>query len=197
LNGSAEGTPAVVAEKGARPPERDGRLAERIGRRLRHRRRELGLTLAKVAELASISTSYLSAVEKGANLPSLPTLAKVTEALQTTIPNVLAEEGANLVRRGRLPADGEGAVRLSHPKLQLEVVALAWRAKEESLLPLPCKSRDVFGYVLEGELEVSVDGNEPIALFAGDALDLRSVSSVRLATATGSVSIWSSCPVRR
>jgi transcriptional regulator with XRE-family HTH domain len=196
VSGPASDDRQRSADKGTGHPERDGRLAERIGRRLRHRRQQLGLTLAKVAESASISTSYLSAVEKGANLPSLPTLARVTEALQTTIPNVVAEEGANLVRQGRLPTGDEGTVWLSHPELQLEVVAFAVRGPDESPLPLQSRGRDVFGYVLDGQLSVAVDGDEAVPLFAGDALDLRSVSSVVLSTATQSVSIWSSCPVK-
>ena len=185
------------AGKGTALAERDGRLADRIGRRLRLRRQELGLTLAKVAELASISTSYLSAVEKGTNLPSLPMLARVTEALQTTIPNVLAEEGANLARRGRIAVTDEPVMTLSHPKLQLDVVAVRSRGTVEHPLPLPTKGRDVFGYVLDGELKVSVGGDEPITLSPGDALDLRSAHSVALSAQRGSVSVWSSCPVRK
>jgi transcriptional regulator with XRE-family HTH domain len=192
-------TPGISKGNASSPTKRDGRLALRIGRRLRRRRQELRLTLASVAELASISTSYLSAVEKGSNLPSLPVLARVTEALGTTIPNVLAEEGANLARRGRLPSPGDGivSVTLSHPDLQLEVVAVAAPGLHNSPVPLPTSGRDVFAYLLVGELKVSVGEDDPIALSAGDALDLRSESSVALSAEGGSISIWSSCPVRR
>jgi hypothetical protein len=126
----------------------------------------------------------------------LPTLAKVVEALGTTIPEVLADEGANLARAGRLPAAGEGAVWLSHPELQLKVVALASRPSTETSLPLPTKDYDVFGYVVQGELQVTLDSREPVTLAVGDALDLRSVRVVLLASRPGAISVWTSCPVR-
>jgi transcriptional regulator with XRE-family HTH domain len=162
---------------------------------LRSRRQKLGLTLAKTAEAASISTSYLSAVEKGVNLPSLPTLAKIVEALNTSIPDVLADEGANLVRARHLPRPGE-SLRLSHPQLQLQAIALASAPLQDGTLPLPTKDHDVFGYVVEGELQVLLDGSEPITLSAGDALDLRSAAGVFLVTRGGALSVWTSCPVR-
>jgi transcriptional regulator with XRE-family HTH domain len=174
---------------------REATLAERIGRRLRSRRQKLGLTLAKTAEAASISTSYLSAVEKGVNLPSLPTLAKIVEALHTNIPDVLADEGANLVRAGHLPPPGQTA-RVSHPELQLQAVALAAVPLQEGTLPLPTKDHDVFGYIVEGELQVFLDGSETITLSAGDALDLRSAPEVFFVNRGGALSVWTSCPVR-
>lgn len=175
---------------------RGGSLAQRIGRRLRARRQELGFTLAKAAELASVSTSYLSAVENGVNLPSLPTLARITEAVGTTIPAVLAEEGANFVRRERLPVPRQGTRELSHAELQLQAIAVASLPRREMALPLPTKDHDVFCYVIDGELRVCFDDAEPVALRAGDALDLRSASSVVFASRTRALSVWTSCPIR-
>ena len=52
-----------------------------LGRRIRARRKELGLTLADVAGRAEISLPYASDVERGARLPSLDVLAKIAGAL--------------------------------------------------------------------------------------------------------------------
>jgi transcriptional regulator with XRE-family HTH domain len=171
-------------------------LAARIGRRLRARRKELGFTLADVAERSTLSISYLSAVEKGTNLPSLPTLVKITDALETSIPTVLLEEGANRVRTASLAAEQLGRVDLSHAELQLRAVAMRSGPGEESMLDLPTKDHDVFCYVVHGELEVVLDDRAPITLGPGDALDVRSASAIFWSTRGGAHAVWTSCPVR-
>ena len=67
-------------------------LAARVGARLRKRRSELGRTLAEVAGEADVSVSYLSAVEHGGSVPSLPVLARITHALDVPIADVLRGE---------------------------------------------------------------------------------------------------------
>lgn len=178
------------------PGEQDASLAGRIGQRLRARRKELRLTLADTAERSGLSISYISAVEKGTNLPSLPTLVKLTDALQTTIPTVVMEEGANRVHIGRLPEPGSPSSRLSHAELQLTAVAMRAQRGEESLIELPTKDHDVFCYVVEGELLVALDQHDPITLRAGDALDARSPSTILCSTRSGALSVWTSCPLR-
>ncbi len=170
-------------------------LAVRIGRRLRARRKELELTLSETAERSGLSISYLSAVEKGTNLPSLPTLVKITDALETTIPTVLLEEGANRVRQGHLP-EGGGSADLAHGELHLEAVALRSLPGEKASLELPSKDHDVFCYVLDGELAVVLDDREAITLRQGDALDVRSVSVIWWSSPVGALALWTSCPVR-
>jgi quercetin dioxygenase-like cupin family protein len=74
-----------------REPSQDGgsesrQLAARrqLGGAIRNRRAELGMTLAEVGELASVSVSLLSQVERGLIDPSLDSLRNVAEALGTT-----------------------------------------------------------------------------------------------------------------
>jgi transcriptional regulator with XRE-family HTH domain len=173
-----------------------GSLALRIGRRLRARRKELDRTLAETAERSGLSVSYLSAVEKGVNLPSLASLVKISDALETTIPALLMAEGANRVRAGRLPAEVPAAVELSHADLQLRAVAVRAHLGEESELALPTKDHDIFCYVVEGELEVVLDDRAPVTLYAGDSLDARSASAVFWSTRRGALVVWTSCPLR-
>lgn len=59
------------------------RLGERIGQRLRARREAQGLTQAELAERVGITDNYLSAVERGVKLPTLPTLDALATALDT------------------------------------------------------------------------------------------------------------------
>jgi transcriptional regulator with XRE-family HTH domain len=171
-------------------------LAGRIGRRLRARRQELGRTLAETAARSGLSVSYLSAIEKGVNLPSLQTLVKISEALETTIPTVLVAEGANRVQVGRLPAEPSAEVELSHVELQLRAVALRSSPGDEAQLALPTKDHDIFCYLVDGDLEVVIEDRAPITLRSGDALDVRSASAIFWSTRRGALAVWASCPMR-
>jgi transcriptional regulator with XRE-family HTH domain len=176
-------------------PEQASSLAVRLGNRLRARRGELTLTLAEVAERSGLSVSYISAVEKGVNLPSLATLAKVTDALDISIPTVLAAEGANFVRTGRLPS-APGVADLSHADLQLKVQACCIAPGSHDCLDLPTKDHDVFVYVLEGAIIVAVGDTSSFTLQAGDALDVRSALRLDWESPTGAVVVWTACPIR-
>lgn len=187
IGGTTPG-PDLVGDDGERS------LARRIGARLRARRSELELTLADTAARSGLSVSYLSAVEKGVNLPSLPVLARITDALGTSIPAVLLQEGANLVRRARLPAV-PGRVVLSHSELQLSSLAVRLAPGGSEELRLPSKDHDLFAFVVEGDLSVRLD-SEVLELGAGDALDLRTPATVELSSRQGALAIWTACPTR-
>lgn len=60
-----------------------------LGRNIRERRRELGLTLAQVAELIDRAPSQLSAIENGKREPKLSMLRVLATALQTTVDDLL------------------------------------------------------------------------------------------------------------
>ena len=57
---------------------------QEIGRRIKKRRKELGLTQAKVCERADINDKYLSRIEGAYSIPSLEVVLKLAEALETT-----------------------------------------------------------------------------------------------------------------
>ncbi len=154
----------------------EGSLAERVGRRLRQRRKALGQTLADVAASADVSVSYLSAVENGTNQASLPVLARIVHALNLTIADVLQAEGQNRLRRGAL-GDDRGETVLSHPALQLAVASVVSGAGSDGACPVPSGSHDVFVYVVVGGLVVMVDGDE-YELRTGDSLDARAPRSI-------------------
>ncbi|WP_280263650.1 helix-turn-helix domain-containing protein [Nocardia wallacei] len=60
----------------------DAQLA--LGAEIRRRRRERGLTLVRLAEQAQISHPFLSQLERGLARPSMLTLARIADALDTT-----------------------------------------------------------------------------------------------------------------
>jgi transcriptional regulator with XRE-family HTH domain len=61
------------------------RQRPQVGSRIRRRRAEQGLTLARVAERTGLNTGYLSQLENDKASPSLETLAALAEALDVPI----------------------------------------------------------------------------------------------------------------
>ncbi|TDC59105.1 XRE family transcriptional regulator [Micromonospora sp. KC207] len=169
-------------------------LAARIGARLRSLRKARGLTLANLAEQSGISVSYLSAVEKGVNLPSLQTLAGVTEALGASIPAVLAEEGQTHVKAGRVPAEPT-VVDTAHPLLQLRTTILHARAGDHGESPVPTDDHDLFVFVQHGQISLSLAGGDYL-LGDGDALDAKNPGKVSWRAEDQCVAVWAACPSR-
>ena len=62
---------------------------KRLGGRIRQARLDRGLTQAELAELADVSTPYVSHVERGVKTISLNTLTRVAESLDTTLDSLL------------------------------------------------------------------------------------------------------------
>jgi transcriptional regulator with XRE-family HTH domain len=83
--------------------------ANELGEILRSRRRGLKMSLAEVAELAGVSTSFVSQVERGVANPTLATLKSLTEALGSSVGALLEEEetGGELTK----PADDVAILR--------------------------------------------------------------------------------------
>ncbi|MHB0913359.1 MAG: helix-turn-helix domain-containing protein [Armatimonadota bacterium] len=65
-------------------------LAENIKRR----RKELGLSQEKLAEIVGLSTNHIARIETGTRTPSLGILDRIAEALGTTVSELTAEQGA-------------------------------------------------------------------------------------------------------
>ena len=62
-----------------------------IGRVLRHKREELGISQEKLAELAGVDRSYVSILERGLKSPTVETLERICTALETLPERVLED----------------------------------------------------------------------------------------------------------
>ncbi len=174
-------------------------LAERLGGRIRERRLALGLTLVQTAAAADVSVSHLSSIETGANLPSLPILARIAAVLELALQDVLREVGGSggSIQVGRLDEREAGLQRLSDAELQLQVVALGAGPGEQGGCPLATEAYGIFVLVLTGALEVTID--EAVTLLgAGDSLDADLPRHVawKVVGETRCRSVWAHGPAR-
>jgi transcriptional regulator with XRE-family HTH domain len=79
-------------------------LRTMLGEVLRRARLDQGRTLADVAQAAKVSMQYLSEVERGRKEASSEVLAAICDALETDLPDVLAEVGRELAAALGQPA---------------------------------------------------------------------------------------------
>lgn len=66
------------------------RLAKLLGKRIAQRRKELQWTQEQLAERVGVDAETISRFERGVNLPSLPTLDGLAEALNVEVGDLLA-----------------------------------------------------------------------------------------------------------
>jgi transcriptional regulator with XRE-family HTH domain len=174
-------------------------LARQVGERLRAARADLGWTLARTGAAAGISTSYLSSLENGNNLASLPILARLANVLDLSLNAVLRDLGsADTATRRDLATDGHGVQDLGGENLQLTVRALAASPGESGPSPVAITGSDLFVYALSGSIDVIID-DEPFTLHQGDSLDaeLPSAAAYRVPGADRAISIWATAPAAR
>ena len=73
--------------------------AQLFGRRLRELRKERGLTQEELAESADLSGNYISDLELGRKVPSLTILVRLSQALNATPSDLLADFTREAVKR--------------------------------------------------------------------------------------------------
>jgi transcriptional regulator with XRE-family HTH domain len=166
-------------------------LGTRLGGRMRERRRELGRRLVDVAADAGVSTGYLSAIEKGTSVPSLPVLAQLAHALELSVSEILRTSATERLARGRL-SDALGVRRLAAPGSRVEIARTGGQPGREGRAPVRLGGTDVFVFLYRGTLEIEVDG-DTFRLGPGDALhcDLPAEIRWRVAGEERAVAIWS------
>lgn len=158
----------------------------RVGLKMKHTRLLKGMTLKQLAGAASCSESLLSKIENGRANPSLKMLHRVASALGMPVAGLFQQHSdpENVVlRQGQRPVIETDQVRQGHG-IQLE--ALILNSGGQLLAGYinhmePGGSSDEavehegeeFGYVLEGEIELTVAGRR-YQIGAGDCFHFRS-----------------------
>ncbi|MEH2470634.1 transcriptional regulator with XRE-family HTH domain [Nitrobacteraceae bacterium AZCC 2161] len=171
-----------MAAENATAPQADLPVVE-IGTRIRFTRRLRSLTLKEVATATGCSESLLSKIENGHASPSLKMLQRLTHALGLTVGQLFAQEAHpdHIVMRAatRVAFDTEdgGKSRVEplapHSGGHLLECHLHYYAPGcDSGGDLQHEGEE-FGYVLDGEIELTVAGRRYTAS-AGDSFLFRS-----------------------
>jgi transcriptional regulator with XRE-family HTH domain len=164
------------SSEAARPAESDAPL----GKRLRDRRQQLGLTLKQVADGAGLSVGFISQIERGLNAPSLSSLAAISGVLRTHVTEFLAQP------RPDAPFTLMGERRsfaIEHHALRYERISASFPGSVLNgvIIHKPPGHRsewishegEELFYMLQGEITVEIEGERKI-LRQGDSMHFAS-----------------------
>jgi transcriptional regulator with XRE-family HTH domain len=152
-------------------------VSESIGERIKALRIKRKMTLAELGEMAKLSISYLSQIEREKTTPSLPTLMEIAKALDVT-PRYLFEvepEGVFIIRSGTTKDEDRDILSVdinqmtpetSSGKLEVSKLVLKQNSSFEQKDQF---SGEEFNYVLSGKVIIKV-GSEEYMLEAGDSI---------------------------
>lgn len=69
----------------------DIKMARKIGKAIRRRRKELGLTQRKLAERTPFNETYIGRIERSERVPAMPAFFIISGALETTPSHLLRD----------------------------------------------------------------------------------------------------------
>ncbi len=152
-----------------------------VGTSIRHARMTLGIRLQDVAAHVGCSESLISKIENGRTLPSLTTLRRIADALQTTVGRLCATADPN---------DGVVARSGERPVITMDPLRRGTGIRMERLIPYDdahllqgnihivepgggsegtiAHEGEEVGFVIEGKLELTV-GDQTFTLSAEDS----------------------------
>ena len=159
------------------PPAASSSVETSLGQRLRDIRKARGLSLAGVAHSTSISPSFLSLVELGKSDITIGRLTRLAEFYKISFDELLggaeAEELDIIRGHGRQlihsPAEGIDVFMLTSSTRGTMLPMLLEFEPGAELAEYGKHRGEEFVHVIEGTLNLEVDGAEPRELKAGDS----------------------------
>lgn len=150
---------------------------ETVGRRIRELRQREKLSLRALGQKSGVAVSFLSKVESGKGSPTLATLLKLLDALDTSAPEFFAVGGAEkdkviVQRRADMQEldDGDKLWRCLFPNHRAIKAVMSYEEYRPGTRNVEQERHlsDVCGLVLGGTLTLEVPGRPPIRVDAGD-----------------------------
>jgi transcriptional regulator with XRE-family HTH domain len=149
---------------------------ETTGQRLRQLRQRCKFSIRHLAELAQLSTGYISGVENGAICPTIAALRKLLVAMGSDLGDFFTEERPTptgpVFRREEMACAGEAhrSYTLILPRRDDIKVEMLEEELRSGVLPeFEELASDLTGYVLQGELLLEIQGSDSQLLRTGDA----------------------------
>lgn len=153
------------------------------GSKIRQLRQAKGLTLQELAAQTQTTAGYLSQLERDLVDPSLSTLRKIAQALNTPLFSLVdsQDDATRIIRRNKRQkiafADSNVILEILTPKLdsapdEVFVLTFTLGAQKWSNSERVSHNVDECFYAQKGELEVLV-GNETYFLHQGDSIYIR------------------------
>ena len=148
-----------------------------LGKRLRRRRKELGLTLQHVADEAGLSVGFISQIERGITVPSLVSLTSVSRVLKTDMSTFFKQPTSEAPITRHKGREVYGLAGTSGKMVTYERLSAAFPGNvlRSTLIheppgfrsePMSHEGEEIF-YVVDGAITIELDG-ETTVLETGD-----------------------------
>jgi transcriptional regulator with XRE-family HTH domain/KaiC/GvpD/RAD55 family RecA-like ATPase len=169
-------------------PSIGGKKPSNLGDKIRSLRKKIGMTQKELADQVGLTPSFISQLEKNLISPSLDSLLKLSDKLNTQPIYFLmdSEDGSwqkMIIRSGERQYIHLQDVKTTDVNLQLLVSDVINRRMEPYLLTMRERATidghffthkgDEFAYIMDGELEVEIQGHKHM-LRHGDSLYIES-----------------------
>jgi transcriptional regulator with XRE-family HTH domain len=158
---------------------------ERLGRTLRRLRRERGMSLQALADLADISVGMLSHIERGLSTPSLRSLSRIRNALGVPLSSLFEEDAASPARSEYVRRRGNRPVLDLGPKYLVKELLSPSSARDLQFMILtippgggsgeqPFNSPgEKGGFMLQGSMRLEI-GKDFVDIQEGDSVQFDS-----------------------
>ncbi len=140
-----------------------------MGKRIRQRRESLGFLIKELSFNIGVTSSLISQIERGKAFPSIVTLKKVAEALQTTVGELIGENDGQIQhpllkfserRFAKKNTNGTSSYLLSYhfPSKQIEPYLIQFNKNSDSqgIMTSNFPGQE-FCFVLKGSFEVTFE----------------------------------------
>ena len=156
-------------------PSEETSVAPLLGPTLRQRRKAAGMTMQELADRCDLSQPFLSQIENSRAMPSLFALHRVAQALETTTVALLdpAFSEVKLVRadEGEAFFLAEGAsTRFLTPGEGHRLEVNETVAESNIVSDVITHEGQEVVHLLQGSVEIRLEGSDPIALDPGDTV---------------------------
>lgn len=150
-------------------------MIEDVGSRIREIRKEKGLTLMELAKTTGLSAAYLSNLERDMCSPTLENVQRICAALNIEIIKLLDDSGWK--NQEVIHAENRDVIFEQKGQIRYEAINFGPGRMDGVYIVIEphCEykknwthSRDEIGYILDGELTISIDERSYV-LKAGDA----------------------------
>lgn len=152
----------------------------RMGLRIKKRRESLGIQTGDLAGIVGVTPSLISQIERAKAYPSILTLKKIADALQTSISELIGENATYIEnpllkqkerKFAKKNANGANVHLLSHHDSlkQMDPFIITFEPNGNSTeIMTPKNPRQEFCYVLSGTIEVQLN-DDTYTLKKGDS----------------------------
>jgi transcriptional regulator with XRE-family HTH domain len=145
---------------------------DQMGRRIKRKRENLGFQIKELSHRIGVTSSLISQIERGKAFPSIVTLKKIAEALNTKVGDLIGEN-ENLVQHPLLKSDERRFVKentngtslhlLSYhdPSKQIEpyIIQFSENSNSEGIMTSNFPGQE-FCFILKGSFEATINGQE-------------------------------------